>query len=66
MLRTLLAGAAVAALAMPAFAATTVKVNVSGMDSKAAHATIVRAAKSACRAEFRNASAFEQHYLWSD
>lgn len=66
MLRTLAIAAILASAAMPAAAETAVKVNVSGQDAKAAHATIVQAAKSACRVELRDASTFEQYYLWSD
>ena len=67
MFRTLAIAAVLsAAAAMPAAAATSVTVNVNGQDAKAAHATIVHAAKNACRAELRDASTFEQYYLWSD
>ena len=67
MFRTLAIAAVLSAAAvMPAAAATSVTVNVSGQDAKAAHASIVNAAKSACHAELRDASTFEQYYLWSD
>ena len=67
MFRTLAIAAVLSVAAvMPAVAATTVTVNVSGQDAKAAHATIVHAAKAACSAELRDASTFEQYYLWSD
>jgi hypothetical protein len=67
MYRTLvLAAVSAAAVAAPAFATTSVKVDVSGLDPKAAHEAIVRAAKLACHAEMRDSSTFEQHYLWSD
>jgi hypothetical protein len=51
MVRQLLLAAAVAAVAAPAFAQTTVKVSVAGLDAKAAHARIWDAAKVACRTE---------------
>jgi UrcA family protein len=51
MYRKLILAAAVAALAAPALAQTTVKVSVAGLDAKAARARIWNAAKVACRAE---------------
>jgi len=63
MIRTLLITAALGAMALPAAAATSVTVNVGGLDAKATHATIVRAARSACSAELRDSSPLEQYYL---
>ncbi len=51
MYRKLILAAAIAAVAAPAFAQTTVKVNVAGLDAKAAQARIWEAAKAACRTE---------------
>jgi UrcA family protein len=66
MFRSLAVAALIGAFALPAAAATTVKINVSGLDARAAHASIVRAAKAACQIEMRDASTFEQHYLHAD
>ncbi len=66
MFRSLAIAATLAAFALPAAAATTVKINVAGLDAKAAHASIVKAAKAACQVEMRDASTFEQHYLHAD
>jgi hypothetical protein len=63
---TLAIAALLTAATLPAAAATSVKVNVAGQDAKAAHVTIVHAAKTACQAELRDASTFEHYYLWSD
>jgi len=49
MFRTLVLAAALGSLALPAGAAS-VKVNIAGLDAKAAHAVIVRAAEQACSA----------------
>ena len=54
-----------AALALPAAAETTIKVDVAGLDAPAAHARIVQAAKAACRVEMRDSTTFEQYYQWS-
>lgn len=62
MLRTLLLTAALGALALPAAAATYVKVNVSGLDAKAAHVAIVHAATEACQIELRGVSDLERYY----
>lgn len=62
MIRILSIAALGAALALPAAAETTVKVDVTGLDAPAAHARILRAAKAACRIELRNSSTFEQYY----
>ncbi len=51
MYRKLLLAAAIAAVAAPALAQTTVKVSVAGLDAKAAQAKIWNAAKVACRVE---------------
>jgi hypothetical protein len=61
-----IAAVLVSAAALPAAAATTVTVSVAGQDAKAAHITIVNAAKAACHTELRGSSTFEQYYLWSD
>jgi UrcA family protein len=65
MLRTLSIAAVGAALALPAAAETTVKVDVAGLDAPAAHARIFQAAKAACRVELRNSTTFEQYYQWN-
>jgi hypothetical protein len=69
MLRTLslaaLGAALGAALALPAVAETTLKVDVTGLDAPAAHARILKAAKAACRVELRNATQFEQYTQWN-
>ncbi len=66
MLRTLVLAAALGAMALPAAAATTVTINVNGLDGKAAHAVITRAAKDACQVELRGSSPFAQYYLRAD
>jgi hypothetical protein len=60
-----LGAAFMAALALPAVAETTVKVDVAGLSAPAAHAKIVEAAQAACRVELRDASRLEQYYLHS-
>lgn len=66
MIRTLsavaLATTIAAALALPAAADTTVKVNITGLSAAAAHAKIVKAARSACSTEYSDSSALEQYY----
>lgn len=62
MFRTALLSAAVAVLALPVAAQTLVKVNVNGLDAKAAHEAILRAAKEACAVELRNSSPLGQYY----
>jgi UrcA family protein len=62
MYRTLVLASALGALALPAAAATTLKVNIAGLDAKAAHAKIVRAAEMACTTELSDASPYEQVY----
>jgi len=66
MLRTTLIAAALAAVSLPAVAATSVTVNLAGLDAKAAHATIVHAAKTACQIELRDSSLFQWYYLRKD
>ena len=66
MLRTLTLAATLAGLALPAAAATTVTVNLAGLDNKAAHARIAQAAHSACIVEMRGASALDQYYMHAD
>jgi len=64
MTRNLLLAAAfaTATAAAPAFAGTTVKVSVAGLDAKAVQARIWSAAKAACRAEFEDATQTVSHY----
>jgi hypothetical protein len=68
MFRTLALAAAVAALAVPAFAApaTQVTINVAGMDAKTAHAAILHAAQQACQAEFADSSDLVKFYARPD
>lgn len=66
MFRTIALAAALGAVALPAFAATHVTVNVSGLDAKAAHAVIFHAAQAACRTELADESALVRTYAWSD
>jgi hypothetical protein len=70
MLRTLsiavFLAASATALAQPAAAETTVKVDVAGLSAPAAHARIVEAARTACRVELRESTTFEQYYQWTD
>ena len=51
MYRTLILATALAALALPAAAGTSITVSVAGLDAKAAHTAIVHAAQAACRVE---------------
>jgi hypothetical protein len=62
MVRTLLLATALGALALPAFAETSVKVDLTGMDAKAAHTAILRAAQVACRVELNDESPLELFY----
>ncbi len=62
MVRTLLLASALGALALPAFAETSVKVDLTGLDAKAAHTAIVRAAQVACRVELNDESPLELYY----
>jgi UrcA family protein len=62
MLRTTLLAAVLGAMALPAFADTTVKINVSGLDAKAAQAKIYEAAQKACRIELSDSTALVQYY----
>ena len=64
MFRTLALAAALAAIALPALAApaASVTINVSGMDTKTAHAAIVQAAQTACNAELSDSSQLVQFY----
>jgi hypothetical protein len=55
-------GAISAAIAMPAAAETTLKVDVNGLAPAAAHAKIVQAAKAACRVELRNSTTPDQYF----
>ena len=61
MLKSLVIAAALAATALPAFAAS-VTVNVSGLDDKTAHAKIERAAEAACRTAMNEESSVAQYY----
>lgn len=62
-LRTLTVAAVLAALALPA-AAASVKVNVAGLDAKAAHNQIHRAAEQVCSAALNDEPL--SHYLMAD
>ncbi|HEY3888336.1 MAG TPA: hypothetical protein VGL73_07170 [Caulobacteraceae bacterium] len=62
MYRTLLLATVAAALALPAAAATSVKVNIDGLDAKAAHTAILRAAQAACRVELSDEFPLELFY----
>lgn len=62
MVRTLLLATALGALALPAFAETSVKVDLTGLDAKAAHTAILHAAQTACRIELSGESDLELFY----
>ena len=62
MFRKFALAAAFAAIALPAAAHTEVKVNVAGLDAKAAHAAIVQAAQAACREEMAGQTSLVQFY----
>jgi hypothetical protein len=66
MLRTLslaaFAAVSAAALALPAAAETTLKVDVNGLAPAAVHAKIVQAARAACRVELRNSTTPDQYF----
>ena len=62
MYRTLSLAAAFATLALPAVAATSVTVDIAGLDSKALHAAIVRGAARACNIELRDESTLIEFY----
>jgi hypothetical protein len=66
MFRKFVLAATFAAIALPAAAHTEVKVNVAGLDSKAAHAVIVQAAQVACREELAGQSSLVQFYTRPD
>jgi hypothetical protein len=66
MFRTMALSLAVGALALPAFAATSIPVNVSGLDAKATHSAIVHAAIAACEIELRQDSSLVFYYEWQD
>ena len=61
MLKSLVIAAALAATALPAFAAS-VTVDISGLDAKAAHAKIEQAAIAACRVAMNEESPVAQYY----
>jgi hypothetical protein len=61
MLKSLVIAAALAATALPTFAAS-VTVNISGLDAKAAHAKIEKAAVDACRVAMNEESSVAQYY----
>ncbi len=61
MLKSLVIAAALAATALPTFAAS-VTVNISGLDAKAAHAKIEKAAEAACRMAMSEESPVAQYY----
>jgi hypothetical protein len=62
MFRTLALAAVLGSMALPALADTKVTVNVVGLDSKAAHTVIYRAAQEACRGELSDESQLVQFY----
>jgi len=62
MVRTLLLATALGALALPAFAETSIKVDLTGLDAKATHVAILRAAQTACRVELNDESDLELFY----
>ncbi len=62
MFRTIILAAALGAMALPAGAATSITVNITGLDAKAVHTTIVHAAQAACRIELRDDSPLELVY----
>jgi hypothetical protein len=62
MYRTIALATAFAALALPAAAATSVIVNIAGLDAKAVHAKIVRGAEVACIIELRDESTLIAYY----
>ncbi len=55
-LRGALLATALGALALPAAAATSLKVNVAGLDAATAHAKIVRAAATVCSATLQGST----------
>jgi UrcA family protein len=61
MFRTIVLAAALGALALPA-AAESVKVNIAGLDSRQAHAKILAAAQTVCRAVLRDHTSLAQFY----
>jgi len=61
MLKSLVIAAALAATALPTFAES-VTVNISGLDAKAAHAKIEKAAEDACRVAMSEESSVAQYY----
>ena len=65
MYRSLVLAVAACAMALPA-AAASVKINVAGLDSKAAHEKIVHAAEAVCSAELSSESALSRFYQQSD
>jgi hypothetical protein len=62
MFRKLLLAGALGVLATPVLAATQVTVNVAGLDAKAAHDVIYRAAQVACRGELADETSLVQFY----
>jgi hypothetical protein len=63
MTRTLALAGALAALALPAFAAPTqVAINVAKLDAPAAHKAIAAAARQACTAEYADQSSLVTYY----
>ncbi len=63
MFRKLVLTAALGALASPAFADTAVTVKVAGLDPKAAHEAILRAAQQACRLELADQTDLVRFYV---
>ena len=66
MFRTIVLAAALGAVALPAFAATAVTINVAGLDAKSTQAAIFHAAQAACRTELATETDLVRHYVWAD
>ncbi len=64
MIRTFALAATLAAIALPALAGTEVKINVAGLDAKAAHQAIVHAAQEACRSALADQTSLVQYYTF--
>jgi hypothetical protein len=66
MFRKLVLASALAAIALPVAAETSVTVKVTGLDAKAAHAAILQAAQQACRKELADQSTLIRLYTQPD
>jgi hypothetical protein len=66
MFRTLVLAGAAAALALPAFAATEVTINVAALGAPAVHQAIARAAHETCAARFADSSSLVRFYAQPD